>query len=232
VLARWGWAATIVFVALGALSAAVVASSIWSGDYVQRAARKITVTTVAGATAGPGAAGLVAALGSTGLLIVVLLVVTTPALVTHVRARWFTPDNLSPRPEHRPAPAPEPPDSPVTGPPADETAPGPAGDAADEAANGSKAAGDEDSGKAMPELPEDLSGLDDWALCLAWRRSFGRLEAASTAAERLMVVEQRQGYLDELHRRAPDGVAAWLASGARAAGNPLPYVDENHTDAD
>lgn len=70
----------------------------------------------------------------------------------------------------------------------------------------------------------ELESLDDEAVCLAWRRSFRRLEAAATAAERLAVVQQRQRYLDELDRRSPDGVAAWLAAGARASGNPLPYV--------
>ncbi|MEU8225697.1 hypothetical protein [Kribbella sp. NPDC048915] len=71
----------------------------------------------------------------------------------------------------------------------------------------------------------ELDALDDEALCLAWRRSYRRLEAARTPAERLVVVEQRQRYLDELDRRSPDGLAAWLAAGARASGNPLPYLD-------
>jgi hypothetical protein len=53
------------------------------------------------------------------------------------------------------------------------------------------------------------------------------LEGAATAGERLAVVEQRQRYLDELYRRSPDGLAAWFASGARASGDPLPYVDES-----
>lgn len=79
-------------------------------------------------------------------------------------------------------------------------------------------------GGPTAEPVAELHSLDDEALCLAWRRSFRWLEAASTAAERLLVVEQRQRYLDELDRRSPDGLAAWLAAGARASGNPLPYV--------
>ncbi|MFI7061312.1 hypothetical protein ACIBL3_10035 [Kribbella sp. NPDC050124] len=75
--------------------------------------------------------------------------------------------------------------------------------------------------------PPPLAVMDDAALCLAWRRSFVRLQSARTATERLAVVEQRQQYLDELHRRSPGGLAAWFASGARASGNPLPYVDED-----
>jgi hypothetical protein len=76
------------------------------------------------------------------------------------------------------------------------------------------------------ELARDLSSLDNDALCLAWRRSFLLLEAAHSAVDRLSIVEQRQKYLDELHRRSPQGLAAWLASGARASGNPLPYVSD------
>lgn len=76
-------------------------------------------------------------------------------------------------------------------------------------------------------IPEpELRSLDDEALCLAWRRSFSLLEASRSASERLSVVEQRQQYLDELQRRSPEGLAAWLASGARASGNPLPYVGD------
>ncbi|MEJ1111451.1 MULTISPECIES: hypothetical protein [unclassified Kribbella] len=78
---------------------------------------------------------------------------------------------------------------------------------------------------AAEPMPE-LSRLDDAALCLVWRRSFLRLEAAQSAPERLAVVEQRQQYLDELQRRSPEGLAAWLAAGARASGNPLPYVGD------
>lgn len=75
----------------------------------------------------------------------------------------------------------------------------------------------------------EIGFLSDEELCLAWRRSFLLLEAARSAQARLTVVEERQRYLDELYRRSPAGVAAWLAAGARASGNPLPYVsgDDN-----
>ena len=74
---------------------------------------------------------------------------------------------------------------------------------------------------------QDLGTLDDAALCLAWRRSFLLLEAAHSVADRMAVVEQRQGYLDELQRRYPKGLASWLGSGARASGNPLPYLGDH-----
>jgi hypothetical protein len=75
------------------------------------------------------------------------------------------------------------------------------------------------------DAPEVEAGeLSDDALCLAWRASFSALERAESHAERLRIVEARHTYLDELERRNPPGVAAWLASGARAAGNPTKFV--------
>ena len=75
-----------------------------------------------------------------------------------------------------------------------------------------------------PETPEQLRELADDELCLAWRRSFVALNAARSTADRLRVVEQRQRYLDELHRRSPAALTSWLVSGARAPSNPLPYL--------
>jgi hypothetical protein len=46
----------------------------------------------------------------------------------------------------------------------------------------------------------------------------------------LATVEERQSYLDELERRNATGLAAWLASGARVASNPLPYLVVNRTE--
>lgn len=78
---------------------------------------------------------------------------------------------------------------------------------------------------AEPE-PADLRTLDDAALCLAWRRSFVRLGTQRGAAARLAIVEQRQRYLDELQRRHGEAFQSWLESGARASGNPLPYLKD------
>lgn len=71
----------------------------------------------------------------------------------------------------------------------------------------------------------ELDNLSDAELCMTWRRSFVWLEAACVAPERVLVVQLRQELLDELQRRHPAGVSAWLASGARAAGNPLPFLE-------
>ncbi|MET7280771.1 hypothetical protein ABZS29_21210 [Kribbella sp. NPDC005582] len=69
--------------------------------------------------------------------------------------------------------------------------------------------------------PEDLS---DESLCLAWRSSFSALQNARSSMQRLRIVEERRGYLDEIERRTAHGMAAWLASGPRAAGDPSRYV--------
>ena len=68
------------------------------------------------------------------------------------------------------------------------------------------------------------AALSDDALCLAWRASFSALQSARSPAERLSVVDERRAYLDELENRNARGMAAWLASGARAAGDPSRFV--------
>ena len=80
--------------------------------------------------------------------------------------------------------------------------------------------------QSLPMAPEDL---DDDALCWAWRRSYVVLQRSRSAATRLHVVEVRQAYLDELERRNALGLAAWLASGARAAGNPSRFIHHDST---
>lgn len=197
-VAKWGVPGLFVCSVLGAMSAAVVASAIWSDDDDGwNAVRKIAKLALVASLLVPGAIGLIAALEFTGVLIVLILAGTTPAITSRVRARWFPA-------AHRPPPQRDKPVGTVS-----TARPRPAAI--------------EPAAEPMPEL----DFLDDQALCLAWRRSFVRLESARSAAERLAVVEQRQKYLDELHRRSPDGLAAWFASGARASGNPLPYVDED-----
>jgi len=67
-------------------------------------------------------------------------------------------------------------------------------------------------------------GLSDEALCLAWRASFSALQKAGSPMQRLRIVDERRVYLDEIERRTTDGMAAWLASGPRAAGDPSRFV--------
>ncbi len=69
-----------------------------------------------------------------------------------------------------------------------------------------------------------LDDLSDEALCLAWRVSFSTLQRAETPSQWLRIVEERAAYLDEIERRTAQGMAAWLASGPRAAGDPSRFV--------
>ncbi|TDW79529.1 hypothetical protein [Kribbella sp. VKM Ac-2566] len=69
-----------------------------------------------------------------------------------------------------------------------------------------------------------VGALSDAALCVAWRASFSALQRASSPTQRLRVVDDRRAYLDEIERRTAHGMAAWLASGPRAAGDPSRFV--------
>ena len=90
-----------------------------------------------------------------------------------------------------------------------------------------------------PTEPDGLSSapesMSDDALCLAWRRSYVDLQRSGSVTAQLLVVQERQRYLDELERRNPSGLSDWLASGARAAGDPsrfiVPRADEGHPPA-
>src|SRR6266540_2730398 len=68
-----------------------------------------------------------------------------------------------------------------------------------------------------------LANLTDAALCAAWTRSCRSLREA-TPAEALRYVVVRQQCLDELERRDPAGLRAWLESAASPAGDPRPYI--------
>lgn len=145
------------------------------------------------------ASGLISALGWTGLGWVLLVVVTHPAVGGRL-ARGLE-----------------------TEPPGVTTGRAPttlvdAGRVVDSSAEG-----------RLAQLPEaDVVGkLDDEALCQAWRRSFVHLAACRLPSRRLEVVSLRQVYLDELGRRHPAAVESWLASGARAASNPMPFLERH-----
>jgi hypothetical protein len=69
--------------------------------------------------------------------------------------------------------------------------------------------------------------LTDEQLCRAWSVSYRALQDGSPGIQMMDAVAVRQRFLDEFERRNSSGLAAWLASGARAAGNPLPYLTES-----
>jgi hypothetical protein len=197
VITTWDlqWAFTCMV--LVAASAALVAATVYAEDG-RRAVPKIARVALAAGLIAPAALGLVVVCKLAGVLVVLMLVGTSPALKPVVRGRRFARgDPPAVQPESRT------PDLPA---PWGEPSPN------------SRAA----------EPVRELSSLDDDALCLAWRRSFLLLEDARSVADRLSIVELRQKYLDELHQRSPEGIAAWLASGARASGNPRPYLADHH----
>lgn len=73
-----------------------------------------------------------------------------------------------------------------------------------------------------------VSGVDpaectDEELCWAWRCSFAHLIQASGPDAVDHLARLRGRYLDELERRNPQGFAAWMGSGARAASDPSPF---------
>ena len=88
-------------------------------------------------------------------------------------------------------------------------------------------------GWAPPQLRPDLDLLSTEELCRAWCASYLVLKERYSERETratLATVEERQRYLDELERRNASGFTAWLASNARVASNPLPYLVENRTE--
>ncbi|MCR6481784.1 hypothetical protein M8542_03035 [Amycolatopsis sp. OK19-0408] len=81
----------------------------------------------------------------------------------------------------------------------------------------------EPAGSSVPRaVPVAEMATDE--LCLAWRRSYFLLLLAADLQARRLVVERRQVFLDEIERRDRSGFLRWLADGARAGGDPAPYL--------
>lgn len=105
---------------------------------------------------------------------------------------------------------------------------GPGPNEADEAAGTGSSSG---SSPAPAERPLDVTStavreMTDAELCREWRHSFVTLQAARLPHELARVVAQRQVYLDEMERRSPTALQAWLESGARAAGGPDRFLTQ------
>ncbi|MEV6412527.1 hypothetical protein [Kribbella sp. NPDC051718] len=83
---------------------------------------------------------------------------------------------------------------------------------------------------ASPPQPGE-SATSTAQLCQQWHDSFEDLQTAMTPAARLRIVTARQRCLDELERRDPDGLNAWLSSAASAAGDPSRFVRLDQSDA-
>lgn len=66
--------------------------------------------------------------------------------------------------------------------------------------------------------------LSDHDLCLAWESSSRALRRCTTPSGRLEVVRVRQACLDELERRQPEAVRAWVLAGADPDSSPARYL--------
>jgi hypothetical protein len=74
-------------------------------------------------------------------------------------------------------------------------------------------------------MPQATVSTDQ--LCREWLASYAALHSAPTNEARLRVVMARQRCLDELERRDPVGLHAWLASSASAGSNPHRFLTDS-----
>ncbi len=218
---QWGWASTLAAL-LCAMFTAIIVWLPFLGKELPPTRIFLGRAFLAG-TLVTASAGLILSGGIAGTALVLLLTATSPWLREAVRSRW--PSVFGPLPEaaqkdvetagvdSQDRPSHRSPDHSV-----DRFSDQPG-------VRGGVPAG-ERSGSAqvaLPVLPEPLDLTDD-ELCLAWRQSFRVLENSHSGPAYLEVVRLRQAYLDEMQNRFPGGFETWLASGARAAGNPLPFL--------
>lgn len=210
-LAVWSFPGTLgLFVGAFVLALAILATiGGASGPRVKSIQRLATHAAVL-AVHTIGLVGLLAALGSATLGLLILVGGSSPFVVAHLIGRIRGRRGLADSRRHRASELPRPRAACSTSP---KTRASP---------NGSKL--------SEPSTHE----LDDEQLCLAWRRSFLLLERA-TGKDRVRIVELRREYLDELESRHPANFRSWLASGARAASDPSRFLGSStsqlfHTD--
>jgi hypothetical protein len=90
----------------------------------------------------------------------------------------------------------------------------------------------EEPSPVVPSRPESdarrLEALTTAQLCDTWRRSLSTLCAARDVRTRLLAVHLREACLDELERRDPEGIRAWLGSGP--SGSPDRFLGRRRTD--
>jgi hypothetical protein len=195
----WGPALTAVAILIPILSVALLA-----GVRAWQASVRISV---GGSLALVACAGLVGAFRWSGAIVVVALVATSPVIRTLLLASRAASGSGRAAVGWEEAP--------------------PETDRVEDRPTLAQPRGNARTGLAwLEELPgaDAVPSLDDEALCRAWRRSYLQLDAGFGGGRRLAVVRLREAYLDEMTRRHPAEVQLWFASGARAAGNPLPFL--------
>lgn len=69
-----------------------------------------------------------------------------------------------------------------------------------------------------------LGTVDDATLCEIWCQSYLSLCSAASRDEATVIATEREGYLDEMFRRNPSGMAAWFAAGARPGASPMSFL--------
>jgi hypothetical protein len=74
-----------------------------------------------------------------------------------------------------------------------------------------------------------LRSWSDFELGRAWCASFRALQETPWQSQRILIVAERQRYLDEFARRNPEGLMAWLASDAGPGANPAGYMIQSAT---
>jgi hypothetical protein len=74
---------------------------------------------------------------------------------------------------------------------------------------------------AQKRQPIDITTEE---LCREWCQSYAALRHAPTPRDRLRIVMARQWCLDELERRHPEALHAWLESAASAGGDPARFL--------
>lgn len=113
--------------------------------------------------------------------------------------------------------------------------PGKRHDQPDRRAAGQPAAGEHLAAGGAPQqlqqLQRPLSQLSTAELCQRWQASYPAMPGRLHPAQHAVLAGRRQGLLDELERRDPAGVAAWLAAGARAGSDPRRHLtpDSSHS---
>jgi hypothetical protein len=80
-------------------------------------------------------------------------------------------------------------------------------------------------GQAQPDADSGVEKMTTLSLCQAWVSTGDQLRSSLAPDAHLRLATARQLYLDELERRHPDGVSAWLESDrVSAAGDPHRFL--------
>jgi hypothetical protein len=78
--------------------------------------------------------------------------------------------------------------------------------------------------------PQVLGTVNDATLCEIWCQSYLSLCSAASEDEATVIAAEREGYLDEMFRRNPSGMAAWFAAGARPGASPMSFLSRRVAD--